>query len=284
MIGIRPTPIDARDKKFRVERLFGSVSLPESYLVKGERFPDQMKDNRPSACSAYTIAEICGIEDGSEYSHDYQLMKTFIVMGVPPNTGGADGRTPFKIPCSFGLVPKGKEPTEMGMNTQEWAATPANWDLNFDTESKKNLKPAYLPIGKNPDFFDGIRNALMVGAKERRTVGMATQWSEDFNTEILTNTPTNLFWGHMYQCVGWGPFLGETHLVLKTWEGKKVGYRMMSRELCNKLMKVWGAYAATIKDMPEGTVAELKAQQATFIEVAIALIQNLILKLRYGVY
>lgn len=289
MHGLRPTRVDPKDKRFEVRKLFGAVSFPDEYNADfGTSMPNQNDDNRPTACTSYTIAEIGTDQDGVEYSRDYQFMKTLQAMRVPPDTQGADARTAFKIPCTFGMLLKEHEPSEMSLNSQEWAAEQEHWDIHLDKEAEKNLKPAYLPIKKNPDYFDGIRHALMVGQKEHRTVGMATQWSADFrNTSRgkLTDSPRNLVWGHMYKVCGWKQIDGEPYLIVKSWQGKKYGDKglcYMSRSLCNRLMGVWGAYAATIQDLPTNTVEELKSRQATFLEVAIAFAQNLIIKLKYG--
>lgn len=283
---LRPIPIDPKDKHFRFQRLFGSISsFPDFYQVNSGFLPDQNLDNRPSECTGYTIVDIGATEDGVAYSPDYNYMKTLEVMNLPPTTEGADARTAFKVACTFGLLPKS---FQGNFSNQSQAANPSSWSLDLDTEAKKNVKSAYLPIAPVPDFFDGVRSAIFLGENEKRAVGIATQWSPTFEQVgkdgILNENPQGLYWGHMYEACGWKTIGGQPYLILKTWQGSGYGdhgYCYMSRALCNKLMSAWGAYAASIEKLSPGKIDNLKAQQATYIEVAIALIQNLLMKLGY---
>lgn len=286
MKGLAPTPVDPHDKHFRHDVLFGAAtSFPDEFLVDNDLFPDQNADGRPTVCTGYTVANVGGVEDSTLYSPEYNYMKTLEVQGLPPETQGADARTAFKIPVAFGLLPQTLVPPDVSRGTQAWAANQTNWPLSLDTQAVK--KPAYTPIGKVGDYFDGIRSAI----SQRKTVGMATQWSPSFETVstngILPDNPVGLYWGHMYQVCGWKTFYGVPYLVLKTWQGKGYGDRgwcYMSRSLCNKLMGTLGAYAATLEYLPQDTVDELKGRELTLLEVVLGLLQNLYLKVRYGIY
>lgn len=284
-IGLKRTLIDPRDKRFRASQLFGAVTqFPDEYLVEPV-IRDQNADRRATQCTAYAVTAIGEHEDGIEYSHDYQFMKTLLAMGAAPDSQGADARWAFKVATTFGLLPKADEPSDMVRMKQADAANPAGWPLALDAEAKKNVKPAYLPAERAPDYFDGIRTLLMLGQAERRTVGMATQWSNDFDAEVLPENPRGLFWGHMYEACGWRQVNGEPYLVLNVWQGKrygKDGLVLMSRPLCNSLMNALGAYAATLKDVPEGTIDELKQRQIANIEMALAFCWNLVIRLLNG--
>lgn len=287
--GIRPTNIDPRDKRFSFHKLFGvASSFPDSYNASDDIFPDQNKDNRGSECTGYTITEIGRIEDGTEYSPEYNFMKTLEIMGLPPETSGADARTAFKIACTFGMLPKTLVPKGMQDQSQAWAANQSNWPLTLDKEASKNAKPAYTPIAPVPDYFDAIRSALLLGSNTKKTVGMATEWSPSFESlqtdAILPDDPINLDWGHMYQIVGWKTIYGMPYLMIKSWQGKEYGdggYCYMSRKLCNMLLARWGAYAASLEKLSQGTIDELKAEEATWFEIAIALAQNLVINIKY---
>lgn len=291
---VRPTLKDPKDKRFQFHKHFGiAINFPDEFDADANlTMPDQDADNRPTACTAYTITDIGTDQDQILYSVDYQFMKTLEVQNQPPDADGADGRTAFKVACSFGLLPKDKEPAEISMNSQEWAANQDNWDLALDVEAKKNLKPAYLPIAPVPDYFDGIRSAFILGEKEHRTVGIATQWSPDFedkdylkyHSNTLTDNPKNKYWGHMYKVNGWKLIYGQPYLKLKTWQGKGYGdggIVYMSRTGVNKLLSTWGTYAATIQKLPQNTIDALKQEQNNLLDAAIALCQNLIIRLKY---
>lgn len=287
---LSPTLKDPRDKAFHFHRLFGSVAGFDSGYKKASFIQDQDQDGRPTSCTAYTLTTIARNENGIEYSHDYQLMKTFELMDVPPNTQGADARQAAKIPVAFGLLPKALEPAGMAQEPQAWSANQANWPVSLDQSTEK--EPAYIPISPgSQDWFDAIRSALVLGESENRTVGLATQWSPSFEqvsyTGILNENPQLPYWGHMYEAVWWCTIDGQPYLILNTWQGDiygDKGYVYMSRALCNKMLGVLGTYAVTLQKLSTDTVADLKNRQLTLLEVAVAYLQNLYLKVRYGLY
>lgn len=285
-----PTPKDPRDKPFHFHRVFGSVSSFDEGYKKQSFIQDQDNDSRPTACTAYTLTTIARNENSGEYSHDYQLMKTFEVMDVSPDSPGADARQASKIPVAFGLLPKSLEPGGMHLQSQAWSANQANWLLSLDQQTLK--EPAYLPISPGfQDWFDAIRSALDIGRGENRTVGLASQWSPDFEhvgvDGILTENPQNLYWGHMYEAVWWCTIGNQPYLILNTWQGSHYGdqgYVYMSRKLCNRMMGTLGTYAVTLQKVPTGTVEELKQAKITYLQVILALVQNVYMKIRYGFY
>lgn len=289
-MSLRPTLKDAKDSRFAFHKLFGVAgSFTDEYIVETDNFPDQNKDGRPNSCTAYTIAEIGKAEDLVSYSEGYNYMKTLEILNVPP--GETDARTAYKVATTFGLLPKASEPANIASLTEVGAANQSYWPLTLDSLALKNVKPAYLPIASVPDYFDGIRSALTLGTAERRIVGMATQWSPDFESVgsdgVFPLSPRNLYWGHMYACVGWKTIGGIPYLVLKTWQGITKydnGYCYMSRELCNNLMGTWGAYAATLEKVPQNTIDELKNRQTDYMLIAIAFMQNLVGVLQYELY
>jgi len=277
---IRPTKIKAKDSRFFFHKHFGSIDVfPDDFDTDaGLQDPNQNADNRPSACTAYMITDMAADQDGVLYSVDYQLYKTFEAMNVPSTQEGADARAAFKVPVGFGLLPKSLEPKELRHMSQSEAADPSKWSVALDKEAVK--KPAYLPIAKgiSRDWFDAIRSAVILGNKinEKRPVGLATRWSPEFTT-VLLPYPTNLYWGHAYKVRGWKKEYPD-YLWLKTWEGRD---RFMPRAVVNKLMSEWGSFAATLQDIPTGTVDELKSKNATLLELIIALYQNL-LRIKHG--
>lgn len=271
---VKPTWQHPKDKQYHFYRYFGATEqFPDDFDVDAHiTNPNQNADNRPTECTAYTICDIGTDQDGILYSHDYHYMSTLEAMNAPSNSSGADARTAFKVATAIGLLPKELEPANIQNFPQAWAANPANWP---GLASKTVRKGNYLPISVGPskDWFDAIKSAVLLSATvgEKRPVGMATQWAENFNTTVLSVSPVNLYWGHMYKVRGWKKEYPEC-LWLKTWEGVD---RFMPRVLVNKLMSTWGSYAATIQDLPPEDAAKNKEYRATIIEILIALLQNL---------
>lgn len=286
--GLRPTPIDPKDKHFSFNRLFGTVqSFPLEYNAEESKIvPDQNSDGRGTACTAYTVCEIGTDQDGIQYSHDYQYMKTLEVMNKPPETQGADLRTAFKVACTFGLLPATYQDKKMLNDTQAWSANQANWDLKLDKMTV--IKPAYLTIYPSGDWFDGIRNALIQGQEENRTIGIGTPWYTewlDIGSDGILAMPKRIYSWHAYKIVGWKKIGDETYLICKPWQGKRYGdkgYVYLSREACNRAMSTWGSYGATLQDIPTGTIDELRRRKITFLEVITALTQNLLMRIKYG--
>lgn len=285
--GLQPTLVDPRDKKFAFHRLFGvAYNFPAEYDADNGNLPDQNLDRRYTECTAYTVADIGRDQDGFEYSHDYQFMKTLETMGVPPDSDGADLRTAFKVATVFGLLPASDEPDQMKKRTQAWSADQANWPLSLDSSTIK--KPAYIPISPVPDWFDGIRSALVLGQSEKRTVGLGTKWFVVFNNAkdgILLENPKGTFTWHAYKISGWKTINGQPYLKAKPWCGAGYGdhgFVYLSRTLANRLMADLGTYGATLQDLPTNTVDELKALKVSYIEVAIAYMQNLVIRLQYA--
>lgn len=282
--GTRPTPKDPRDTRFHFYRFFGSTVSPyreidnDAYITN----PDQNFENRANSCTAYTVTDIATDQSKNLYSHDFQMMKTLLVMGVTDPSKGADARTAAKIPVSVGVLSRAKQPESMIVQNEAWAANSANWPNSLDTQTER--KPAYIPISpeRGQSWFDAIYNALDKGF----TIGLATQWSPDFEVAdyILPETPQNLYWGHMYKVTGCTLLEGNPYLKVKSWQARKYknGICLMSPALIQKLMSQWGTYAVTFAHLSSDVIDAQKQQQVTILEVLIALYQNLIHQLWHG--
>lgn len=289
---LRPSKRDARDARFASHRFFGTAtSFPLEYEVIDPVVPDQNKDQRPTACTAYDVTRMLFPETHKEYSHDFQFMKTLQVMGAD-GSQGADFRTALTIPVTIGLLPKELEPPSIQKYSQAWAVNPANWPVSLNDEALKNRIPAYSPImpALGQDWFDAIRTILVDGLSYNRTVGVGTQWSSSFENisedGILPDSPFNLHWGHAYEITGWKHLNGQPYLICKTWQGTTYGdkgYCYMSRTLCNRLMSAWGAFGAAYVSLSDQTVSTLKEQRISTIQVTITLLQNLLNMLLYHV-
>lgn len=298
--GLAPTKRDSRDKHFGFHRVFGSVSvadLPSEYDADaGLTIPNQNGDNAYTECTAYAVADIAGNQDHTIYSPDYIYMKTLAMLNLPPTTQGVDGRTPFKVACTFGLLRQEDAPFTCAEKGQEFVANQGNWPISLDEKAKVNLKPGYFPITGMGDFFDNVRSAMWIGRDEQRTVGMAIDWKVEFELigldGILPENAMQSAGGHMVDIVGWsmkntrGEWIrnGEQFLKIKSWQGDQYadkGFCYMSRPLVNKLMAPWGTYAAALKDIDATSLSSLKDEPVDIIYEVIVFIQNAIGFLRY---
>lgn len=298
--GLKPKTYDPRDKAFEFQRLFGSINplgLPDEYDAdNGITMPDQNADGAYYECSAYLVADMCLDEDGQEYSPDYNFMKSLQIANLPPNNQGVDLKSAFKVPCTFGLLPKKLAPFSTNSFGETYAADQKNWPLSYDAEAVKNVKPGYFGINGYYDFFDNARSAMWIAKNEKRTVGIGITWYGEFETTgpsgLCPDNPAYAGGGHAAKISGWtkhnirGELIraGEIFLKIKSWQGKKVGdngWLYFSRPLINKLMADWGSDARMIAKTDDGTIEALKARKVTFLEVIQAYFKNLAIALTH---
>lgn len=133
------------------------------------------------------------------------------------------------------------------------------------------------------DYFDAVRDAMVSGGTEKRSVSVGTPWYPDFEsidyTGILPiprnfNDP-NLTW-HNWKICGWKTINDQVYLVVKSWQGigyGDKGFCYMSRSLFNQLMAIPGAVAFTTTS---GTLPPIETITTTWLEWFISYARNLL--------
>lgn len=280
---LRPSKKDPRDRSYHFHILFGAVSSfdPSCNQDPGKTMPNQIADSRPELCTAYLTTDIGFDLDAVAYSHDFQMMKTLQAMGTTDPSKGADARTAFSIDPTVGFLQTTLQPADMPSQNQAYACLPENWPNSLDTQTVR--EGAYIPVGKVPgmDWFDSIRSVIAQG----HTVGMATQWSMNFEdatsmSPVLPDKPTGLYWGHAYKAAGWITRDGNPYLRIKSWQGLNYGDKgwvYMSRSLCNSLMGSLGTFAATLSKQP---ISPAETRIA-YIQTLLAFMENLLTAFLY---
>lgn len=105
------------------------------------------------------------------------------------------------------------------------------------------------------DFFDAIRDAMVSGGTEKRSVSMGTPWFsifESVGSNGILSMPENfttagLPW-HNFKICGWKTIGSQVYLVGKSWQGAQYGdggFCYFSRPLVNEMMSIPGAVAFT---------------------------------------
>lgn len=259
--GVSLTPLDKRDYSYH--RTFGSipiVTFPASLdLDNGFYMPNQNAYDAffgfpamPYGCTEFTCNELCADEDKTPYNPWYTEQK------VHANAkGGIDMRTPLASVCNDGVLERG---------------IPVD-NPNADIQAARAKRLAYFRVGQNPDYFDGVRTALM---NNRRSVSVGTPWFPEWSAAgwglYLNRTPDGVVsysagaektgimpmpditklagipW-HCYKISGWITRDGVPYLRGKVWAGigfGDAGWAYLSREVFNAAMTIWGTSAFTL--------------------------------------
>lgn len=279
---LKPSPKRAINKRQSAHALFGSTdTFPISYLAGNGNFPDQNADNRPNECTGYSEKDGILSVQSIEISHDFQFLKTLEAEG-DTSDGEVSMDTAFNIPPSVGVILATQEPVGMSAMSESEMINPENWPTSLDGETTKI--PPSIPVvpASGQDWYDAIKNALLAGKAWNGIVAVGTQWSPDFENVgadgILTDTPTNLYWGHCHNYCGWEVNAdGIERLNDKTWQGTsygKEGWDFASRTLVNLLMSAYGAEARLFTNQ-----SQLIQQKIDILIILIDFIQDIL----YGI-
>lgn len=250
--GTGPTKQSHKDYS---HRSFGAVSVPfppEYNTDAGLDMPDQNAVGLPYGCTDETQSEI---------SNDLvQQNKTspFTLDAVTQanQRGGYDVRESLKWCLPSDIL----HPNRLGWIT-----------AFFNIEA----------IGQ--DYFDAVRDAMVSGGTEKRSVSVGTPWYPIFETVTSTGIlaipanfqDSNLTW-HNWKICGWKTINDQVYLVGKSWQGPNYGdkgYCYFSRPLFNQLMNVPGSVAFTATT---GVLPPISTISVTWLQWLISYAKNLL--------
>lgn len=276
---LKPSPRRALNKRISVHQLFGTVTeFPASYRAGNTLYPNQNADVRPNGCTSYSIMDGILNTQGITISHDFQYYKTIDAEGESTD-GEVSIDTAFDIPPSIGVILASQEPSGISALDEADMIKDGNWPVALDNATIKI--PPSIPVIRAPgqDWYDAIKNALLVGKAWNGVVAVGTQWSADFenigSNGILPDNPANLYWGHCHNYFGWEVNAdGVERLNDKTWQGQSYGDQgqdFASRVLVNKLMSAYGAEARLFTNQPAP-----QAQKLAILTVLIDFLEDLL--------
>lgn len=132
------------------------------------------------------------------------------------------------------------------------------------------------------DMFDAIRDAMLSGGTEKRSVSVGTKWFADFETvdasgllQLPDFTDPNFTW-HNWKICGWKIVNDQVYLVGKTWQGPTYGDKGLvyfSRQLINTLLAVPGSVAFTATT---GTLPPISTISVTWLQWIISYARSLL--------
>lgn len=224
-------------------RTFGATTpstFPDEFNTdSGLTNPNQNAEGLPNGCTGYTQSELCIDQDKLIYKAKFTYDKTCFMEGHGEESG-CDIRNSLKSLLVYG-------PQEQGEST--------------DQQALQHIRGAYYAIEKAPDYFDGIRSALVRSG----SVSVGTPWFPSFNkiNNGIVGTPvswdaTNLPY-HNWKICGWKTVNGSPYLVGKAWLGSlwaQNGFALFPREVINQLLELnWtGAFAVDKYDPKAKTI------------------------------
>lgn len=252
--GLIPLTEDPRDRKYRFTRMYGATALaniPDEFSTDpGLTDPDQMRDNRPTECTAYSKTDMATDMTGQVYEPDYTFAMTLREMNKPPETQGASLRDSFKAVIKWGLLLQSDAPDHSDKD-QTYVADYVRW-LPYVDRAQKNAQASYRWIYDDIyDHFDDIRSAIITFHRTqglKQAVDFGIPWFSAFARkdvlrlrDIKGQDPNENMW-HDVNIKGWKIINGEPYLVVKHWESGKRKY--FSRDLVNYLGSVRGVGTA----------------------------------------
>jgi hypothetical protein len=234
--GLTPLTQDHRDFDFiKTKRLAGAVfAYPEEYSTDAKLWtPDQNEGSKlfkppvppmPYGCTNYTQCDLLADQDKKLYN-----------------------------PVELENITRANEKLGTDLRTSLKAVVKLYGEHHpafFNVQPDKH-KGGFL------DWFDAVRAAMLVGAKEHRAVSVGTQWFQSFNEakrDGILPAPSGGFMWHNWAVKGWTVINGQTYLIGKPWAGRKFGdkgFCYVSRPLFNQLMSVPGAGAFTLDKLTD---------------------------------
>lgn len=243
--GINPNKVDHRDYGFF--QTFGGTqiekaNLPAELLVDaGLWMPSQYEYDPifanlslPYGCTDYTSCDLCADQDGVLYNPAFTESIT-----------GANQKMGYDIRDSLLTTVK------IGTKTKEGTITKRTGVFNVQ---KYDIL----------DYFDSIRYAMFQNITEKRSISLGTPWYKEWEDAALAGTsimpapktyaPDGLPW-HNSKICGWKTMAGQPVLVVKSWQGKKIGdngWVYFTRDVFNATMSIRGTCAFTVSKLDQG--------------------------------
>lgn len=225
---------DHRDRSHT--RTFGAIApitFPDSFDTDAHLTnPNQEVPNPqfdipalPYGCTGYTSSELCIDQDKQLYNPLYTYDWTRFMEGTQGQDVGCDIRDALKSTVVYGVEAKG-ETSQM--------------------QAFQHRRGAYYAVEPAPDYFDGIRSALMKSGSVSIGTPYYSEWARVGKDGIVPPTnygmnTNNLPW-HNWKICGWKQIGGQPHLIAKTWQGPEYGdngFSYYSRADINAILDVY---------------------------------------------
>jgi hypothetical protein len=281
--GLKPLPLDLRDKAYQRHLIFGAPSLsqlPTEYTAGGTVSDINQLNGKyggSSYCTDFSTVALAEREDGQAYSREYHAQKESHIQNRNiEQSGGTDLRTAFRVATEYGFLPQSLAPFSWRDVGAIDAADPAKWDLSLDATAQQNAHPGFTWITGPYDYFDSVRAALWDKRDKNGTVSAGIPWYSEWETveqdgvlPTPTKPPTTL---HDTELFGWVIKNGRTYLKVNSWQGESYGDKgivYLSRDILNAALTYSGAAAGCLDPIDPTQVNNLYKRLLTILQTLV---------------
>jgi hypothetical protein len=249
--GTRPAKHIYKEKKF--QHFAGVLEIPDFNLDSGLTMPDQEKDGAPYECVGYTTADILSDIFKTPLDPDFSYAAARYVAGDgPEGTQGTSFHAGLQGAIAVGALLQANAIISAAKNSEAFVSDWNNWLPSLRQAALPNAQNGLRNVLGQGDDFDSILSALYTG---RIGVSIGSPWFEEWGYNIqggvvqLPSIDGNYPSWHNYAAKGKKTINGIPHLIMKSWQGTRVGdngWLYFSRETVNAALSVPGSGALTI--------------------------------------
>ncbi len=250
--GTRPSRHAHLEKPF--PHFAGTLEIPDFCLDQGVNgMPDQDKDNAPYECVGYTTADLLSDIFKTPIDPDFSYAAARYVAGDgPEGTQGTSFHAGLQGAIAVGALSKAFAPISAAHNSEKFVSDWNNWLPSLRQAALSYAQNGLRNVLGQGDAFDSIVSALYTG---KLSVSVGSPWFSEWTHDIqagVVQTPSlggNYPSWHNYAIKGKKTIQGIPHLIVKSWQGTRVGeagWLYFSRETINAAMSVKGSGALTI--------------------------------------
>lgn len=263
--GTRPTT-HAPKKGFHHK--FGGTTLadiPDFNLDAGMIMQDQVYDNASEECTGYAISDLATDLFKMFFSPDFSYAANFYVTGEIPTDQGASFVGAMQGFICLGALPTVLADISASTLGSLYVAQWNNWKPLLKAQALKYTEPGILNALGNGDHFSSVLSAAYTG---KLSVSCGTPWFPEWETQNGPNgemvlpyslNTSGVPW-HNWRCKGQKTINGKPYLIVKSWQGKRIGkdgWLYMPQEVANAVFNISGTGALTIDPNAIRWISEL---------------------------
>lgn len=242
-----------KEKEFH-NKFGGTTALliPDFDLDSGlNGMPDQERDNAPTECTGYTVADIVTDISKVKMNPDFSYAAALFIDGQPPGINGASFHAAMQSAIAVGVLPNTLANISAGQSGELFVSDWTRWGMNLKKAARDYTENGILNALGNGDAFDSIASAAYT-SKIGISVGTPwfTEWKQNINNGVVglpvLDPNGNYSTWHNWAIKKKVTIQGVPYLAGKSWQGERVGdkgWLYFSRETVNAALSVPGTGA-----------------------------------------
>jgi len=249
--GTRPSKHAHAEKKF--QHFAGVLEIEDFNLDTGlTGMPDQNKENAPYECVGYTVAEMLTTILKTPIDPDFSYSAARYIAGDgKEGTQGTSFHAGLQGAIGLGGLPKSLAVFSAATRGEEYVSDFGNYLASLKSAALANVQNGLRNVLGQGDDFDSILSAAYTS---KIPVSIGSPWYDEWSTNIQGGVVQKPYvdgvypgW-HNYAMMGQKTIQGIPHLIIKSWQGTRVGdggYLYFSRETINTALSEKGSGALT---------------------------------------